>query len=411
MAVDAMTSPIQAPKDTSNPGYRIEGDKVVNDEFLDGFTFWDALDVINPLQHIPVVNSIYRELTDDQIKAGPRLVGGLLFGGIGGLAGAAINVLSKELTGKDLGEHAIAMVSMVINGEEEVRTAQIETPSGQATSAQALDPNAPLDLLPPRWRMVANGGVNTAVLGGGSVTTQGTTPVNLPLGDDALTPLGGVPASPAVSPTKSIPGSVDVILPQRADAAASAQREAQVAGRAPGNPPLGDDALGAPTVANAQTAALQTGPATSHQPLSRTKEFSGKSLTDYRNRPVRVNAGRSTQPTASDATVAARSTAQTRHPDPAAMAQLLEAQASTRSTTVNAALDTASKGTSEGDVLRVVEPGSGRGDPAPAPAMGTYEGGDIKPDAWFAQKMMMGLEKYQKAHGGVPLSRGTAFDA
>jgi hypothetical protein len=32
--------------------------------------FWDFVDIVNPLQHIPVVNTIYRELTGDTVKGG-----------------------------------------------------------------------------------------------------------------------------------------------------------------------------------------------------------------------------------------------------------------------------------------------------------------------------------------------------
>ena len=36
----------------------------------DGFTFSDLMDIINPLQHIPVVSSIYRSLSGDEIDPG-----------------------------------------------------------------------------------------------------------------------------------------------------------------------------------------------------------------------------------------------------------------------------------------------------------------------------------------------------
>ncbi|WP_413204506.1 hypothetical protein [Rhodospirillum sp. A1_3_36] len=440
MAVDAITSLPQAPRDTTNPGYRLEGDKVINDDFMDGFTFWDALDVINPLQHIPVVNTIYRELTDDQIKAGPRLAGGVLFGGVVGLAGAAVNVLAKELTGKDLGEHAVALFDMAVNGEETVKTAQVNPPSGQAESAQALaqDPNAPLDLLPPRWRMAANTGMTTAALGGSSLTTQGTMPSNLPLGDGALAPLGDGAASPAVSPTPPRPGSVDIVLPQRAEAASSVGQTPQVAGRAPVNPPLGDDALGMATRAPAQSetvalradrnpaqTAVDPATATSRQPrsLSETREFAGKSLDDYRNRAVRFNAGRSTRSTSSQTHTTGQSSSQSPLPDPAAMAQLLEAQAASRPLSASGVLKTASNsassGTTEGDVLQVGQTGAGSKatttimEPpgGESPRGGSPEGGEIDQDAWFAQKMMMGLEKYQKARGSIPLTRAAPIDA
>jgi hypothetical protein len=78
--------------------------------FQDGdFSFADLIDVINPLQHIPIVSTLYRELTGDRIGHGARLAGGLLFmGPIGGLTALA-NVVLLEASGKDAGEHALAL--------------------------------------------------------------------------------------------------------------------------------------------------------------------------------------------------------------------------------------------------------------------------------------------------------------
>ena len=83
----------------------------------DGLTFADVLDVINPLQHIPLVSSVYRQLTGDEIDPVPRVAGGALFGGIIGAAVSAFNVIVKELTGRDTGEHMLALFS---GGDEEV---------------------------------------------------------------------------------------------------------------------------------------------------------------------------------------------------------------------------------------------------------------------------------------------------
>jgi hypothetical protein len=47
----------------------------------DGLTFRDVLDLVNPLQHIPVVGNLYRELTQDTIDPAVRVAGGALFGG------------------------------------------------------------------------------------------------------------------------------------------------------------------------------------------------------------------------------------------------------------------------------------------------------------------------------------------
>ena len=43
----------------------------------DGFDFWDLVDMVNPLQHIPVVGDIYRAVTGDEMGSMPRIVGGM----------------------------------------------------------------------------------------------------------------------------------------------------------------------------------------------------------------------------------------------------------------------------------------------------------------------------------------------
>ena len=74
------------------------------------FDFDDVLDVINPLHHIPVVSTVYRENVKDEIGAIPRILGAMLFGGgivgtVVGAASAVINIAIEQETGKDLGGH------------------------------------------------------------------------------------------------------------------------------------------------------------------------------------------------------------------------------------------------------------------------------------------------------------------
>jgi hypothetical protein len=47
----------------------------------DGFTFGDIIDIVNPLQHIPIVSNIYRKITGDTIAPAMEITGGALFGG------------------------------------------------------------------------------------------------------------------------------------------------------------------------------------------------------------------------------------------------------------------------------------------------------------------------------------------
>ena len=71
----------------------------------DGFTFFDFLDIINPLQHIPVISTIYRSITGDQIDSGSRIAGATLFGGPLGGALASMDIAIKNKTGLDIVEH------------------------------------------------------------------------------------------------------------------------------------------------------------------------------------------------------------------------------------------------------------------------------------------------------------------
>jgi hypothetical protein len=77
----------------------------------DGLTFGDFLDVINPLQHIPVVSTLYRELTGDEISPAARMAGGALFGGPIGFAAATVNSVVEMSTGSDVGETVIAAIT------------------------------------------------------------------------------------------------------------------------------------------------------------------------------------------------------------------------------------------------------------------------------------------------------------
>ena len=75
----------------------------------DSFTFGDILDIINPLQHLPIISALYREITGDDISPGARIAGGGLFGGLAGVFAAVFNTILEETTGGDLGEHVMAL--------------------------------------------------------------------------------------------------------------------------------------------------------------------------------------------------------------------------------------------------------------------------------------------------------------
>lgn len=72
---------------------------------------WDLVDVVNPMQHIPVVATIYRDVTDDEIKPAAKIAGGTLFGGVLGFASSLVDSMIEEASGQDIGETAMAAIS------------------------------------------------------------------------------------------------------------------------------------------------------------------------------------------------------------------------------------------------------------------------------------------------------------
>lgn len=77
----------------------------------DEFGFWDIVDMVNPLQHVPIVNHLYRDITGDEIKPASKIVGGSLFGGIAGGAGALANVIVEYETSRDITGNIVAMMA------------------------------------------------------------------------------------------------------------------------------------------------------------------------------------------------------------------------------------------------------------------------------------------------------------
>ncbi len=74
----------------------------------DDMSFWDFLDVVNPLQHIPFVNTVYRELTGDTIKPSTQMAGGMLFGGPFAMVGGAFNAMFEQTGGSDMASTMLA---------------------------------------------------------------------------------------------------------------------------------------------------------------------------------------------------------------------------------------------------------------------------------------------------------------
>lgn len=87
----------------------------------DGLTFGDLIDIINPLQHIPIISSFYRKLTGDTIDPAARIAGGALFGGPIGVAFSIASTISNQIDGKDMGERLLALFKGQAEGTDSAR--------------------------------------------------------------------------------------------------------------------------------------------------------------------------------------------------------------------------------------------------------------------------------------------------
>lgn len=78
------------------------------------YSFLDVIDMINPLQHIPVISNLYRAVTGDTIRQEVRIAGNLVFGALTGPVGVATGLGSAAVdgfTGKPVGDHVLAVAA------------------------------------------------------------------------------------------------------------------------------------------------------------------------------------------------------------------------------------------------------------------------------------------------------------
>jgi hypothetical protein len=105
----------------------------------DGFSFLDLIDVINPLQHVPLIGTLYRQITGDTIDPLPRIAGSTLFFGPIGAAFAGANVVVEQFSGQDVGDHIMTALK---SGGVGLSTAAAETAPPHAVSVISSKPAA-----------------------------------------------------------------------------------------------------------------------------------------------------------------------------------------------------------------------------------------------------------------------------
>ena len=102
-----------------------------------GFTFHDFLSIINPLQHLPVISTIYRAITGDTIGVPEKIAGDALYGGLWGAVASVADAAFQAVTGKDFGDTVLGFLT----GHHDGNTAVASNASSAGIAPLALTPS------------------------------------------------------------------------------------------------------------------------------------------------------------------------------------------------------------------------------------------------------------------------------
>lgn len=92
----------------------------------DGLDSNDAFDIVNILQHIPVVSAFYQDVTgQEDISMISKLSGGYLYGGPIGLAYSALDLAIKSYSGTSINEAMLDFnYASLFSGEDDAQELQ-----------------------------------------------------------------------------------------------------------------------------------------------------------------------------------------------------------------------------------------------------------------------------------------------
>jgi len=101
--------------------------------------FKDLVDLVNPLQHIPIVRNIYQAATgDDTMKPAIKFMGDTLFGGPLAAVSSGVDAVVKQASGKDMMETVVAWFS----GDDSAKDTAVAANSAAGAATIAVNPAA-----------------------------------------------------------------------------------------------------------------------------------------------------------------------------------------------------------------------------------------------------------------------------
>lgn len=118
-------------------------------------SFDDFIDMVNPLQHIPVLSSVYRAIAGEDINPISRVAGDALYGGVFGLASAGLSAASalgdEVFAAANDGQSASEIIIAALSGggeDSKIQVAEnsvpaaapVAVPAETAVAQQATEP-------------------------------------------------------------------------------------------------------------------------------------------------------------------------------------------------------------------------------------------------------------------------------
>src|ERR1044071_10494535 len=93
--------------------------------------FHHLWDVVNPLQHLPVIGTIYRAITGEHLDPVEKIAGDTLYGGLWGAVSSIADVAFESITGKSFEDTALALFKS--DDKIKVASTKVAVPTINAT--------------------------------------------------------------------------------------------------------------------------------------------------------------------------------------------------------------------------------------------------------------------------------------
>jgi len=101
------------------------------------FSFHNLLSIINPLEHLPIIGTIYRAITGTHIGVPERIAGDALYGGLWGAVSGAADAAFEAITGKDFGSTILALFTGP--HRDKAVASNAKPPAAQSSDIQPAD--------------------------------------------------------------------------------------------------------------------------------------------------------------------------------------------------------------------------------------------------------------------------------